>query len=149
MLPLLVAVPAASAVACAAALTAGMWLTAGWLSCTPLALCALCVVTAAVLAPLHRAPAVPCAALLVAGLYAALLVQHTATCGRAIGGAAVLLPCAVPNFVLLLECLRRSVGQFPRRMEIWQLYARYLPCVVLPQLLLLIVWAAVGAAAAL
>lgn len=84
----------------------------------------------------------PSIALLAAGLYAALLVQHTSTCGRAIGGPAAALVCAVPNFALLVESLRRSVCQYPRRMEIYQLYASYLPCVVLPQLLALILWSA-------
>lgn len=56
ILPLVVAVPVATAVACAAALAAGAWVT-GWFPCTPLALCGVCMVTGAVLAPLHGAQA--------------------------------------------------------------------------------------------
>lgn len=146
LLPIALALPLGGTVACSNALAALAWVTADWLPCTPLALCILCLTAAAILAPLHGAPSVPAIASLGAVLYAAVFVLHTATCGRQVGGRTLALLFAGPNVAMLLHCVRTGVYVPPRRMVVWSLYARCIPCVVLPQILILVAWSVLAAA---
>lgn len=112
------------------------------LPCTPPVLVSACLVAGALTVPLHRAARVPPLVCGAAAMYALLLVQESAACGRRAGGWALVLLFAAPNAAAAWLCARvwwaATPAEASTRLRVWELYARWLPVVVVPQCLVLV-----------